>query len=373
MAAMTALGRSMFMDPSLSASGKVSCASCHSPEHAYAPANHLSVQIGGAKLNLQGVRAVPSLRYMQNVPAFNEHFLDDDGDDSIDQGPAGGHTWDGRADSVHDQAKLPLLSPLEMANESPAAVVDKIRKSRYAKAFQDAFGPKVLDADDQAFNAALLALEVFQQSPADFYPYSSKYDAVLRKQSTLNEQEARGLALFNDPRKGNCAVCHPSAIKDGAFPAFSDFGYIAVGAPRNLKIPANADATYYDLGLCGPLRADLKDHKEYCGRFRTPSLRNVAARKVFFHNGAFHSLEEVLRFYAQRDTQPQKWYPRNAKGQVQKFNDLPAEYQANVNVEPPFGGNPGDKPALTEAEIRDMIAFLQTLTDGYRVEGKAAN
>lgn len=372
-AVMTALGRSMFMDPSLSASGKVSCASCHSPDRAYGPANDLSVQMGGVKMSLQGTRAAPSLRYLQNVPTFSEHFHDDDGDDSIDQGPAGGHTWDGRADTVHDQARLPLLSPLEMANENPAAVVSKIRNAAYASAFRDAFGLKVLDNEDQAFNAALLALEVFQQSPADFYPYSSKYDAVLRKQATLSSQEARGLALFNDASKGNCASCHPSTIKGGAFPAFSDFGYIAVGVPRNQKLSVNADSNYYDMGLCGPMRKDVSSEKKYCGAFRTPSLRNVALRHRFFHNGAFNSLEDVLRFYVQRDTQPEKWYPRDAKGRVQKFNDLPTAYHPNINMDPPFGRAVGDKPALSDAEIRDVIAFLKTLTDGYKAEPKAVN
>nr|WP_276307778.1 cytochrome c peroxidase [Stenotrophobium rhamnosiphilum] len=370
---MTSLGRSMFMDPSLSASGKVSCASCHSPERAYGPANDLAVQMGGAKMNLQGTRAAPSLRYLQSVPSFSEHFHDDDGDDSIDQGPAGGHTWDGRADTVHDQARLPLLSSLEMANENPAAVVKKIRNAAYASAFRDAFGLDVLDNDEKAFNAALLVLEVFQQSPADFYPYDSKYDAVLRRQAKLSPQEARGLALFNDANKGNCASCHPSTIKGGAFPAFSDFGYIAVGVPRNQKLPANADLNYFDMGLCGPMRKDLSAEKKYCGAFRTPSLRNVALRHRFFHNGAFNSLEDVLRFYVQRDTQPEKWYPRDAKGQVKKFNDLPPAYHPNINMDPPFGQAVGDKPVLNNAEIRDVIAFLKTLTDGYRVEEKAAN
>ena len=309
---------------------------------------------------------MPSLRYQQVVPSFTEHLFDTDGDDSIDQGPAGGHTWDGRASSIHDQARLPLLSPLEMANTSPDDVLRKVRAAPYAEDLRKAFGAKLFEQPDLAFKAVLLVLETYQDNPAEFYPYDSKYDAVLRKQTTLSKQEMRGWALFNDAHKGNCAVCHPSAVKGGAFPAFSDFGYIAVGVPRNSKISANADPAYYDLGLCGPQRTDLKDHKAYCGLFRTPSLRNVTTRKVFFHNGSFRSLEQVLRFYAERDTQPQKWYPRDAQGHVLKFNDLPAEYRANVNMEAPFGGKVGDKPSLSEAEIRDIIVFLGTLTDGYR-------
>ncbi|MBP0500572.1 cytochrome-c peroxidase, partial [Mycobacterium tuberculosis] len=90
--------------PSLSASGKQSCASCHSPEHAYGPPNALSVQLGGADMTLTGVRAAPSLRYVQNVPAYTDHYHENDGNDAEDQGPTGGHNWDGRANSTHEQA-----------------------------------------------------------------------------------------------------------------------------------------------------------------------------------------------------------------------------------------------------------------------------
>ncbi|MDB5988248.1 MAG: Cytochrome c peroxidase, partial [Nevskia sp.] len=120
--AMTALGRALFFDRGLSASGKMACASCHDPAHAYGPPNALAVQFGGADMKLPGVRAVPSLRYLQNVQPFTEHYHEDDGDDGLDQGPAGGHDWDGRANSTHEQAEVPLMSPFEMANADAAAV-----------------------------------------------------------------------------------------------------------------------------------------------------------------------------------------------------------------------------------------------------------
>jgi cytochrome c peroxidase len=222
------------------------------------------------------------------------------------------------------------------------------------------FGADVFErSGGAAFEAALLALEIFQQSPADFYPFSSRYDDVLRGRATLGAQESRGLALFNDPAKGNCASCHLSDIRpDGAFPLFTDFGHIAIGVPRNPAVKANADPRFFDLGLCGPLRTDLADHADYCGRFRTPSLRNVALRQSFFHNGAIRTLDEAVRFYAQRDTDPARWY--GAAGQL---DDLPARYRANLNTEAPFGGKPGAAPSLSEAEIADVVAFLKTLTD----------
>jgi cytochrome c peroxidase len=365
-AAMTAVGRALFFDRSLSASGQLACATCHNPARAFGPDNDLPVQRGGRDTGQAGVRAVPALTYAQNIPPFTEHYIDDEGDDSIDQGPAGGRTWDGRSQSAHDQARLPLLSPFEMANADPASVVSKVQHGAYAAQFRETFGEGVFADRARAFKGVLLALETFQQTPAEFYPYSSKYDAFLRHQVSLTAAEARGLAAFDDPAKGNCARCHPSAIRAGAFPQFTDFGYAAVGAPRNKGIPANGNISYFDLGLCGPLRTDFSDKKEYCGLFRTPSLRNVALRRVFFHNGIFRRLEDVVRFYAERDSRPQRWYPRAANGAVLKFDDLPAQYQRNLDREAPFGRNPGEQPALRDADIDDIVAFLRTLTDGYQ-------
>lgn len=367
-AAMTTLGRALFFDPSLSASGQQSCASCHNPEHAFGPANSLSVQLGGKNMHLSGTRAVPSLRYMQNVPAFAEHYYEEvDGDDSVDAGPTGGRTWDGRVDSAHEQARIPLLAPHEMGNQNATEVATKLKNASYATQFQSTFGTDIFNHPDQAFQAALMALEVFQENPVDFYPYSSKYDAFLRKQTKLTPQELRGLALFNDSNKGNCASCHISQIAaNGAFPQFTDFGLIAIGAPRNKSIPANADPRYVDLGLCGPDRTDFIDRKEYCGLFKTPTLRNIALRQTFFHNGVFHDLKQVIQFYVQRDTHPEKWYPRQHDGSIRKYDDLPLEYHANVNIDPPFDRQPGQQPALSDVEIEDVIAFLKTLSDGYQ-------
>jgi cytochrome c peroxidase len=371
-AALRVLGRALFFDASLSASGKTACATCHDPAHAFAAANGSSVQRGGAGNRRAGVRAVPSLTYTQNIPPFTEHFFDSGEDDGVDQGPAGGRGWDGRVQSAHEQARVPLFSPYEMANSGPETVVAKVRGAPYASQFRAAFGDGVLADPKRAFKGVLLALETFEQTPEAFYPYSSKYDAYLRREAALSAQEARGLAAFNDPAKGNCARCHPSAIREGAFPQFTDFGYAALGAPRNAAVPANADPRHYDLGLCGPLRTDLKDVKAYCGLFRTPSLRNAALKRSYFHNGVFHRLEDVVRFYAERDTAPQKWYPRSARAGVAKFDDLPARYWSNIDRQPPFDRYFRDKPPLNGAEIRDIVAFLKTLTDGYATRGEAS-
>ena len=361
---LSALGRAIFFDTGLARTGTLACAGCHDPRHAYGPP--------GADALRLGLRAAPSLRYLNQLPAFTEHHTENDGDDGSDLGPTGGHTWDGRAGSAREQAREPLIAAHEMGGPTVAAVEARLRGAPYAAELQALFGPAVFDRPEAAFDAALLALEVFQQSPADFYPFTSRYDAVLRGQARLSAPEARGLALFNDPSKGNCASCHPSEIRpDGAFPLFTDFGHIAIGVPRNRAIAANADPGFFDLGLCGPLRTDLADRAEYCGRFRTPSLRNVALRRSFFHNGAIATLDEAVRFYAQRDTDPARWYGRDAQGRARRFDDLPARHHGNVETGPPFGAAPGETPALSEAEIADIVAFLKTLTDADQRAGAA--
>ncbi|MDE1949893.1 MAG: cytochrome-c peroxidase, partial [Burkholderiales bacterium] len=247
-ATLTELGRALFSDPALSASGRLSCASCHDPARAYGPPDGRAVQAGGADLRQPGLRAVPSLRYAQDTPPFSEHYQDSEGADSEDQGPTGGRGWDGRAASAHEQASLPLLSPFEMANAGRDAVLRGLRGSANAARFRAAFGEQVFEHPALAWNGLLMALETFQQSPPDFYPYSSKYDAVLRGRARLSPSEARGLALFDDEHKGGCARCHPSALRHGALPQFSDRGYAALGLPRNPEIAANADPLWRDQG-----------------------------------------------------------------------------------------------------------------------------
>ncbi|MBS0560316.1 MAG: c-type cytochrome [Proteobacteria bacterium] len=368
-AALADLGRRAFFDPRLSASGAQSCASCHDPAHGFSPANDLPVQPGGAHLDRAGTRAAPGLTYLQAVPAFTEHFheSDEEADESVDNGPTGGLTWDGRVDTAAAQAMIPLLSANEMANLTVEALAERARAAGYAHGLAAIDGAEAA-ASPQRIAAGLgAALAAFQQTSALFFPYSSKYDAVLAGRATLTAQEARGLAAFEDPARGNCARCHVSRPGlDGTPPQFTDYGMIAVGAPRNPAIPANADPAYFDLGVCGPLRADMAAHPEYCGLFRTPSLRNVALRRSYFHNGVFHDLRDAVAFYASRDTDPARWYPKNPDGSVRKFDDLPAQYRANLDDEPPFDGRrPGDPPALTGQEIDDIAAFLRTLTDGW--------
>jgi cytochrome c peroxidase len=106
---------------------------------------------------------------------------------------------------------------------------------------------------------------------------------------------------------------------------------------------------------------------QFCGMFKTPTLRNTAMRRVFFHNGVFQTLQQVMDFYNFRDTNPEKVYPLAAGGKAQKFNDIPVQYHANVDVsDPPFNRHLGQTPAMTAQEEADIIEFLKALNDGYK-------
>ena len=150
---------------------------------------------------------------------------------------------------------------------------------------------------------------------------------------------------------------------NGSVRLFTDYTFAAIGVPRNHDIPANRDPAHYDLGLCGRSDHPLPDSAKSCGMFKTPTLRNVAIRKVFFHNGQMKSLRDVIRFYNTRDTNPELWYPV-VNGVAQKFDDLPAQYRANIDTQAPLDGRPrGSSPPMSDQDVEDLLAFLRTLTD----------
>ncbi len=355
---VAALGEKIFKDASLSASGKMACATCHDAALGHASPFSTPVAFGGANLDQPGTRLPPALGYLRFNTAF--HF-------QADGTPTGGFTWDGRADTLADQARRPFLSANEMANPDVASVVAKLSTATYANAFKAVFGADIFVNPAIAFDRAVLALERYQREDPDFAAFSSKFDAFTAGKATLNDAELRGLALFNRQDKGNCAACHPSTKPANAPGAlFTDFTFDSLGVPRNNGIAANADASYFDLGLCGPTRADLGARTDLCGKFKVPSLRNVGLRKRFFHNGQFDSLEQVVRFYVSRDTDSGKWFSTDALGNAIPYDDLPTELRGNVNVtEGPYNRQAGDAPALNESEVQDLVAFLRTLSDGY--------
>ena len=399
LSAMAELGKQIFFDRHLSASGKLSCASCHSPAQAYGPPNALPAQFGGRSMTRQGDRPPPSLMYLYRQPNFSIGPDQGDADEAANFAqeaaaasgvaraqktagtapaapamvPQGGMFWDGRADTLQAQAFGPLMNPVEMANASEDDVARKLAGSPYRTAFIQLFGSGIFKNPRMLLSEAMFAVARYQVESPSFHPYTSKYDYWLEGRARLTHAELRGLQLFNDPKKANCAGCHLSKPSpDGLPPMFTDYQYEALGVPRNPALAVNRNPSYYDMGVCGPHRTDLSTQTQYCGMFLTPTLRNAATRHVFFHNGVYHTLDDVMKFYNLRDVAPDKIYPRDAHGKVLQYGDLPAKYRANVDqADAPFDRHLGDAPAMTDDDIKDIIAFLRTLTDGYQPSAKA--
>jgi cytochrome c peroxidase len=262
----------------------------------------------------------------------------------------GGLFWDGRAASLAEQAKGPPLNPLEMANPDAEAVVASIREASYRDQFLEVYGDGALDDSEEAFDHMADAMAAYEMSD-EFSPFDSKYDLYLAGETQLTAQELRGLALFEDEGKGNCAACHPSRPgPDGSPPLFTDYTYDNLGTPKNPEnpfyfLPAefNPDGVdWVDLGL-GPVVGD----PELDGYFRVPTLRNVAITPPYMHNGVFHTLYQSVSFYNSRDVAP--W-------------PVP-EVATNVNRD-----EMGDL-GLTPQEMESIVAFMRTLTDGYGTGG----
>jgi cytochrome c peroxidase len=412
-------GKALFSDTSLSASGQQSCGTCHVPSRAFtadpATDHGLPVPIGGAKMDQTGFRNAPSLMYASFTPPF-----------SIDDGPTGGFFRDGRASSLAAQAQQPFVTVFEMANADAAEVLGRLQKSTATlQAFVAAYGEGALSDPQTTLDDIGQAIAAYETEDEEFHPFSSKYDYWLQGKAQFTAHEQNGLALYNNPGKGNCTACHPSQVQSFASHAlFTDFSFDNIGIPRNWAIPANnvgavspidgapfstvlkpvdvpadAEYAYYDMGLCGPFvpatgdtgaRPDFSATTSLCGVFKVPTLRNIAVTAPYFHNGRFADLHQVVQWYVTRDINNTGNNPdpvpagpggnpyaavgtfytaADGTPDLYQYNDLPVEYDANVNIvevpytPPTFAG--GQAPTLTASEIDDVVAFLCTLTDGY--------
>ena len=366
------LGEKLFFDKTLSEPQGVACASCHDPARAFSGMNGSPIAgvAKGAAPGSFGVRKPPGLTYAAFTPPFAFIDKEDETTGRMEKTPAGGQFRDGRAADFEEQAAGPLLNPVEMNSPSKAAVVERVKYGPYAPLVREVFGADVFDDQSKAFDRLTQAIAAYERT-AVFRPFSSRFDDVLRGKAQFTPQEAKGFELFKDKKKGNCLACHDGK-EDSKEPSdwlFTDFTYDSLGAPRNRSIPANGDPKNFDLGLCkreGLAAVAPKgfDVESVCGAFKVPSLRNVALTAPYLHNGSLKSLRDAVAFYATRDTNPERWYPKGAKGKVEKFDDLPAKYRPNVNVkEVPYDRKPGQKPRLSDEEIDAIAAFLETLTD----------
>lgn len=331
------LGRALFNDVTLSEPSGQSCASCHQGATAFADPRQDKPTSEGATTGLFGPRQAPTLTYVSFAPPF--HF------DAVAGDYVGGQFWDGRAVNLADQAHFPMLNPAEMNNPSRERIVQKVASGPMAAMMKAVYGDAVFGDTDRAMNAISDAIAAFESS-GPFHPFSSKYDLYLAGKATLTAAEARGLAVFNG--KAGCNGCHPSAPgPNGEPPLFTDFTYDNIGLPKNLASaffsmpPAinPAGAGFIDVGLMATTH-----RPEDKGRFKVPSLRNIAISGPYFHNGFATTLEQAVRFYNERD--------------LGHFG--PAEVSETMNkVEL---GNLG----LTDQEVSDVVAFMKTLTDGSR-------
>jgi cytochrome c peroxidase len=277
-----ALGERLFNEKILSLDSSVSCASCHKPAFAFADTVAFSPGIHGRLTT----RNVPSVMNVMNRSSF---------------------FWDGRAETLEEQALIPLQHPNEMALPISEAVRRLNASPAYRKAFKQVYGK--LPSADRMLEAIAAYEETLETA-------DTKFDGVADGEGTLSESEERGRQLFVGD-KANCFDCHN--MEDFTD---DDFKNIGLFNGKNLN----------DSG-----RYLISRDPDDLGKFKTPGLRNVAVTAPYMHNGIFNTLEEVVDYY----------------------NDVRKVAPDAQNLDPALR-----KPlGLTEQEKKDLVAFLRTLTD----------
>lgn len=346
------LGRILFFDPALSEPAGQSCATCHAPGSAFVDPDTAKPTSKGVHPERFGNRNTPSAMYMAFSPKF--HY------DRKEKLYVGGQFWDGRAATLEEQAKGPFLNPVEMANPDKRAVVEKVRRAAYAEQFDAVFGKGALVSVNRAYNHVAAAIAAYERT-AEFQPFASRYDAWLAGKGQLSEQELRGLKLYEDEKKGNCAACHPGQPgPKGEPPLFTDFTYDNIGVPRNPDNPFygqdkkfNPQGTQFiDRGLGGFVKKRAED-----GKFKVPTLRNIAKTAPYMHNGYFKTLRGVVAFYNDRDVRPA------CAGDLTEAEALKQACWPKPEIRHNLNTDEMGKLGLTEQEIDDIVAFMLTLND----------
>ncbi|PKH87043.1 cytochrome c peroxidase [Colwellia sp. Bg11-28] len=329
------LGNLLYHDTNLSSPIGQSCASCHDLNTGFDDPNTANPTSVGADGSSFGTRNSPTASYSAHIPAPQNPVP------GGTQGFMGGLFLDGRAASLEEQAKGPFLNPVEMGNASASEVISKVAQSTYATEFELLFGDDVLLETDRAYNYVADAIAAFERTSL-FSPFSSKFDQVQAGTAVFTNAERQGQDIFNN--KGDCQRCHgtnavgANTNNTNNSEIFSDFSYKNIGVPSNPLLPAFIeDPLFIDLGLGAQSGNDRND-----GQFRVSTLRNIAHTAPYMHNGVFTTLREVINFYNTRDT---------------TFTDAP---EVNQNVDQ--GGRIGELN-LTENEIDNLMAFLETLSD----------
>jgi len=333
-----ALGKDIFTDKNLSTPVGLSCSGCHAASTGFSDPNH-NIVSEGAVDGLFGNRNAPMAAYTMYNPPF--HYS------AADSGYKGGLFLDGRVNTLEEQAQKPFLNPLEMGNSDANTVLLKLQSASYYPLFKQVYGG-VTDANT-AFADMADAIATYERSP-ELNPFTSKFDYYMAGQVSLTEEELAGMTLFNDSNRAKCTNCHlitPDPVSGKIL--FTDFTYNNDGVPKNPNNPFYTIPTaynplgtnYIDNGLGNIINDPTQN-----GAFRVSSLRNVAVSAPYFHNGVYNTLEEVVHFYNVRD--------------VSGSGIAPPEVSANIDT-----AETGNQH-LTAQEEAYIVAFLKTLTDGYK-------
>jgi len=342
-----ALGEALYFDTDLSRNRTQACATCHVPEAGFVDprptAAGRAVSLGDDGHSL-GDRNAPTAAYARFSPRFR---LDERGD------YLGGLFLDGRAPALEDQAGGPPLNPLEMAMPDKASVVARLQENpRYRQAFAQLYAPDVLDDTEAGYTAMTQSIAAFERT-AYFAPFDSRYDRWLRGEEALTEQEELGRVLFFSRQFANCSECHLSE-RSRLLPeeTFSNFKYHNIGVPVNRQARAvnGVPPGHVDRGLAENPAADAQQS----GKFRVPTLRNVAVTGPYMHNGVFHDLRTVVLFYNKYNTKNPERLVNPEAGQPFEA----PEVDANLSLRELQIG-----PALDDKRIDALVAFLRTLTD----------
>ena len=342
------LGEALFFDENLSKNRTQSCASCHDPENGFADPRETdagkAVSLGDDGVSL-GDRSAPTASYAAFVPEFH---INKDGK------YVGGMFWDGREADLEGQAGGPPLNPIEMGMPDKASVVGRLQENpEYVSAMKGLFSETVFDDADAAYAAMTKAIAAFERT--DFFaPFDSKYDRFLRGEVQLTREEELGRLLFFSQQFTNCNLCHQlqrSAIDPKE--TFSNYEYHNIGTPVNHKARAvnGVGKNVVDDGLLA--NSAVKD-PAHQGKYKVPTLRNVAVTGPYMHNGVFEDLRTVVLFYNRYNT---KSAARQINPETNKVWDVPEVAHSLSFAELTEG------PALEDDRIDALVAFMKTLTD----------
>ncbi|MBL4584843.1 MAG: c-type cytochrome [Pseudomonadales bacterium] len=354
------LGKALFSDVNLSADRSQSCATCHNPDRAFidtrlgADGNISAVSLGDDGISL-GDRNTPTAAYARFSPAFtNESHARFNSQQGAYSGHVGGQFIDGRAEDLADQAAGPPLNPIEMAMPDKQAVVQRILENgAYTSAFKLLFGEAVFGDSDQAYAKMAESIALFEQTD-EFSSFDSKYDKSLRGEYVYSplSKAALGKALFFSQQFTNCATCHQLHANGHQQEMFTSYEYHNIGVPKNSNVRAvnGKGEDFIDPGLLGN---ELVFNESEKGKFKVPTLRNVAVTQPYMHNGVFGNLKTVIEFYdhylaASEHTQnPETAFAWQAPEVIENLALLELE----------------DGRTLDNREVEALVCFLWTLTD----------